>query len=105
MYKSVYDALVVGSGLTGGWAAKELSEAGLDVLVVDAGPSRLPAETQDAGRWTAEDRTRASRRQPVQSQHTSYWLTNPELFVDDIENPYTSSAKEPFAWIRARQVG
>jgi len=100
-----YDALVIGSGLTGGWAAKELSEAGLEVLVLDAGPARLPTEIQ-AGRATdTEAKNRAAQQQPVQSRHNSYWSTNSDFFVNDVENPYTSSGREPFTWIRGRQLG
>jgi choline dehydrogenase-like flavoprotein len=102
--KTAYDAVIIGSGLTGGWAAKELSEAGLQVLVLEAGPAR-DREVLDGNRWTTERRIAASKRQPVQSQHSSYWVCNPDLFVDDAENPYTNNSKESFLWIRGRQVG
>jgi choline dehydrogenase-like flavoprotein len=39
-----YDAIVVGSGMTGGWAAKELTEHGLETLVLEAGPMVTPAD-------------------------------------------------------------
>ncbi|MGE5143976.1 MAG: NAD(P)-binding protein, partial [Acidobacteriota bacterium] len=39
-----YDAIVVGSGMTGGWAAKELTEAGLETLVLEAGRNITPAD-------------------------------------------------------------
>jgi choline dehydrogenase-like flavoprotein len=100
-----FDAVVIGSGLTGGWAAKELSEAGLRVLVLDAGPFVRAKDALDLGMWTAEARRRSSDRQAIQSRHPAYWTENPSLFVDDIDNPYTSSPQDPFVWIRGRQVG
>jgi choline dehydrogenase-like flavoprotein len=71
-----YDALVIGAGLTGAWAAKELAEAGLDVLVLDAGPSLAPAEVSEVEPRTSPHRRDAARRQPVLSQ-TAAWWTHP----------------------------
>jgi choline dehydrogenase-like flavoprotein len=100
-----YDALVIGAGLTGAWAAKELAEAGLEVLVLDAGPSLAPAEVSEAEPRTSPRRREAARRQPVQSQSVAYWLHPPQLFVDDYDHPYSVVANSPFAWIRGRQIG
>jgi choline dehydrogenase-like flavoprotein len=46
-HRKFHDAVIVGTGLTGAWAAKELSEAGLDVLLLDAGPILPPAAVTD----------------------------------------------------------
>jgi choline dehydrogenase-like flavoprotein len=100
-----YDALVIGAGLTGAWAAKELAEAGLDVLMLDAGPRLAPAEVSDVEGRTAMRRREAARRQPVQSQIAAYWTHPPHLFVDDFDHPYSDVANSPFAWIRGRQIG
>lgn len=95
-----YDAIVVGSGATGGWAAMELTRAGMDVLVVEAGPEHDPVL---ASRVPAP--RRPQRRQPIQSLHPEHPCFAPELFVDDEDEPYRAPADAPFAWIRGRQLG
>jgi choline dehydrogenase-like flavoprotein len=103
--KKTYDAIVVGSGITGGWAAKELTQAGLDVLILEAGPNVEPSEALDLSTWHRERRLESAKKQPVQSRHISYWFQNPSLFVDDQDHPYTTDSTNPFIWIRGRQVG
>ncbi|MGD1862869.1 MAG: GMC oxidoreductase [Leptolyngbyaceae cyanobacterium] len=102
-----YDAIVVGSGATGGVAAKELSERGLRVLVLEAGRDVDPQ--RDAGRPLRDMARRASslasRKHTYQATHPGYWKANPDLFVDERENPYTTPEHKPFYWIRGRQVG
>ncbi len=100
-----YDAVVIGAGLTGAWAAKELAEAGFDVLVLDAGPRLAPDEVSEVEPRTSAHRREAARRQPVQSQTAAYWAHPPHLFVDDFDHPYAVVANSPFAWIRGRQIG
>lgn len=107
----VHDAIIVGSGATGSWASKALTEAGLRVLLLEAGPSRLEMRLRDIARraqrkfgYRVEEDVFAVARQPVQS--TSYaWSSHPDAFVDDIDNPYSAPENAPFTWIRARQVG
>ncbi|MEO7734906.1 MAG: aldo/keto reductase, partial [Kofleriaceae bacterium] len=98
--RRVYDAIVVGSGATGGWAAMELTRAGMDVLVVEAGPERDPVL---ASRVPARPQPRP--RQRIQSLHAEHACFAPELFVDDEDQPYRAPADAPFAWIRGRQLG
>lgn len=93
-----YDAIVVGSGATGGWAAKELTEAGLRVAVLEAGPE-LPAGAAPSS--SPAD----ARRQQVQARCYAYDEGTAHLFVDDLENPYECPEDAPFAWIRSRVVG
>ncbi|MDB4956493.1 MAG: glucose-methanol-choline oxidoreductase [Myxococcales bacterium] len=96
-----YDAIVVGSGATGGWAAKELTERGLTVLVLEAGPalraSDLGAPTTNAEPWQT--------RRAIQKRHPACNSDTYHLFVDDIANPFTTPKDRPFDWIRSRQVG
>ncbi len=107
-----YDAIIIGSGMTGGWAAKELTEKGLKVLILEAGrpiePDRDYVEhvpiTEMKFRGM-NDRQETLKDQPI--QRTCYacdeWAS--KFFVKDTEHPYTTDPDKPFAWIRGRQVG
>jgi choline dehydrogenase-like flavoprotein len=111
--KMIYDAIVVGSGASGGWAAKELTEGGMRVLVLDAGEEPQAKQRyrflRDLGRklryrGQMDQRTLSLKRQPIQSKCHA-WDWNEDYFVDDLENPYTTPENAPFTWIRSRQVG
>ena len=107
-----YDAIVVGSGMTGGWAAKELTEKGLKTLVVEAGPPILPERdyVEHIPPWEMKfrgmrDRQRLQEDQPIQSTCYACDEWSAKFFVSDKENPYTTESGKPFRWIRGRQVG
>lgn len=108
--QKIYDAIVIGSGATGGWAAKELTEGGMHVIVLEAGGRFLEDNfllfqqklRKKLGYPIATQK--ATMRQPIQSKCYA-WESHPHAFVDDIDNPYTTPEGKPFNWIRSRQVG
>ena len=110
MDKNTYDAIVVGTGISGGWAAKELTEKGLKTLVLDRGRmvrhGEYPTTTEDP--WDLPDGNRPTakdlERQPKQAR-TGYVVTpaSRHWFVDDIDNPYEEDYR--FDWIRGYHVG
>lgn len=110
--KKVYDAIVVGSGATGGWAAKALTERGLTVLVLEAGRQLDPMKDYTEHHFPYDLKYRGvapgnvyAPRQPIQSRCYACNEYSAHLFVDDIDNPYTTPEGKPFWWIRGRQVG
>jgi choline dehydrogenase-like flavoprotein len=110
--ETTYDAIVIGSGITGGWAAKELTEKGLKTLVLEAGRPIVPEEdyVEHVPTWEMKfrglgDRRRLMQDQPIQSTCYACDEWSSKFFVSDKENPYTTGAGKPFRWIRGRQVG
>lgn len=104
-----YDAIVVGSGATGGFAAKELTERGLETLVLEAGPaldeSLFQASPGFHGIGSFSRILAGLRGQHVQAAATFF---NPEkafLFVNDWKNPYTHRGGDYYAWFRGRHLG
>jgi choline dehydrogenase-like flavoprotein len=106
---SVYDALIVGSGATGGWVAKVLSEAGMKTLVLEAGPKISEADfTEHLESYDLKyrgDSPDIARNRPIQSMKYACRESNYQWFVDDILNPYTHPEGMPFQWTRCRILG
>ncbi|MGB8458614.1 MAG: GMC family oxidoreductase [Candidatus Acidiferrum sp.] len=113
MATPVYDAIVIGSGITGGWAAKELTEKGLNVLVLEAGRTIVPERdyVEHVPVWELKYRdwdNRAERLKTQPIQREVYYACDEyshKFFVSDVENPYTCEEGKHFSWIRGRQVG
>lgn len=105
-----YDAIVIGTGISGGWAAKELCEKGLKTLVLERGrdvkhiedyPTAFndPWQTPLANRVTPEEKA----QHPIQSQNANFTQETKHWWINDLENPYTQVQK--FVWIRGDHVG
>ena len=108
--QNTYDAIVVGTGISGGWAAKELTEKGLKTLVLERGRdvrhvvdyptmTKEPWQLPHANKLPAEE----IKFYPVQSR--TNWVTqaNKHWWVKDDEHPYTEI--KPFDWIRGYHTG
>jgi len=107
--QQTYDAIVVGSGATGGWAAKRLSEAGLKVALLEAGRALTAREfTEHMPSFQLKYRNHSPevmRTRPIQRQCYACMEYNYEWFVNDLENPYSTPADRPFTWQRLRVLG
>ena len=106
---NTYDAIIVGSGISGGWAAKELCEKGLKVLLLErGGPLEHPNyPTANKDPWDFPLRNHLStndkKTHPVQSRHYSFLEETKHYFINDLENPYEEIQR--FDWVRANKVG
>ena len=107
---SAFDLIVVGSGATGGWAAKRAAESGLRVALVEAGRTSADADYREhvaASALPYRGRTKRplERLQPQQSQSYACDEWNSHFFVNDLQEPYVTG-NEPFPWVgRTRLVG
>jgi len=103
------DAIVVGSGATGGWAAKQLTEAGLRVAVLEAGAKVTEADfSEHTQPWEVKYRFLSKefmKERPLQRRNYACRETNYKWFVNDVENPYTTPEGKPFDWFRLRVLG
>ena len=105
-----FDAIVIGSGISGGWAAKELTGKGLKTLVLERGrdvqhvtdyPTTMkqPWEFEHRGQLRREVR----EANPIISKCYAFYEGTEQFFVKDAEHPYVQ--EKPFDWIRGYQVG
>jgi choline dehydrogenase-like flavoprotein len=107
---NTYDAIVIGSGITGGWAAKELTEKGLQTIVLEAGQTIVPEKDYVEHTPVWEMKFRGMRDRQYEKVHRDRqrhigdeW--NAKFFVDDAENPYTTPPDQPYLFLRGRHVG
>jgi choline dehydrogenase-like flavoprotein len=108
--KNTFDAIVIGSGMSGGWAAKELCEKGLKTLVLERGRNVVhikdyPTATMDP--WQFPHRNQLPpdviKANPIVSKCYAFHEDTQHFFVKDNEHPYVQI--KPFDWIRGYQVG
>ncbi len=102
-----YEAIVIGSGATGGIAALTLAQSGIKVLIIEAGRDLNSSESNGAEPCNTFLRLKGliSGDHKNQSQHPGYWKSNPLLYINENEHPYTTPSDKPFIWTRGNQVG
>jgi len=108
--KRTYDAIVIGSGISGGWAAKELTGAGLKTLVLERGREVkhvVDYPTAQLHPWELPHRGQLksgiAEANPVVSKCYAFGEATEQFFVKDAEHPYVQ--EKPFDWIRGYQMG
>jgi choline dehydrogenase-like flavoprotein len=99
----VFDAIVVGSGASGGWAAKRMSEAGMRVALVCAGRPLTDGDYREHVqpyelKYQARANNLIRRSRPVQKDCYACTEYNESWFCNDIEEPYTTPQGKPFSW-------
>ena len=106
-----FDVIVVGSGASGGWAAKRLAEAGVHVALLDCGrPHGDDDFSEHKPAWQLKYRDRADawlrKTRPVQKDCYACMEYNAHWFANDLEEPYTTPEDKPFSWQgRLRVIG
>lgn len=108
--ENTYDAIVVGSGISGGWAAKELCEKGLKTLVLERGRNVEHVKDYPTANWNPWDyphhgkfTTEMNDNHPIQSRCYAFDEATQHFWVNDKENPYNEI--KPFNWLRGYHVG
>lgn len=109
MAENVYDAIVIGSGISGGWAAKELTEKGLKTIMLERGRNiehikdyKYSAQPPWAFKHRGRTTMQTKMDYPVLSRHYGN-ITNLEWWVNEKESPYIEV--KPFDWMRGYHVG
>lgn len=105
-----FDAIVIGSGISGGWAAKELCELGLKTLVLERGRNiehRVDYPTMNLAPWELKHRGHLTKRflkeNPLITKAAGFGEDTMHFFIKDEDHPYVQ--EKPFDWIRGYQVG
>jgi choline dehydrogenase-like flavoprotein len=108
----IFDAIVVGSGISGGWVAKELCERGFKTLLLERGRNvthrddyldfSTPWEVQNRGRVAQDE---AAEHYAIQSKCYAFNSATKQWWVRDSEHPYETPAGRPFNWYRGYHLG
>ena len=98
-----FDVIVVGSGASGGWAAKRLAEAGVKVALLDAGRALSISDYKEhvpefALRYRNQAPDVIRKTRPIQKDCYACSEWNYDWFRSDVEEPYTTAAGKPFSW-------
>jgi choline dehydrogenase-like flavoprotein len=109
----IFDAIVVGSGITGGWAAKELCEKGLKTLMVERGrpvEHRKDYVGEGVKPWEMDNRGKVKYQliedqYHIQKQCYAFNDATKHFFGNDRDLPYSTPEGKPFSWIRGNQLG
>jgi choline dehydrogenase-like flavoprotein len=108
--QNTYDAIVIGSGISGGWAAKELTEKGLKVLMLERGRNFehiKDYESANKNIWEFPHHGRVTqdelKRHPIIARTWGTYEPIIDYWANDVEAPYTEL--KPFKWWRAYQLG
>lgn len=108
-----FDAIVVGSGITGGWAAKEFCQQGLQTLMIERGrpvEHRKDYIGEGVKPWEMPHRGKVAKslvdsQYSVQQQCYAFNDATKHFFGNDKDYPYSTEKNKPFSWIRGNQLG
>ena len=110
MIQNTFDAIVIGSGISGGWAAKELCENGLKTLVLERGRNvehLIDYPTSTKNPWDFPHHGQVPRiikeANPIANRCYAFSEATEHFFVKDQAHPYIQ--EKPYDWIRGYQVG
>ena len=107
MIQKPYEAIIIGSGATGGMAALTMAKAGIRTLIIERGPEL--GIKQAVGTAPCNTLRRligvTTGKYQNQPQHPGFWKSNPLLYADKKANPYTYPQDAPFIWTQGNQVG